>query len=373
MDIDCSLILISFIRDQLPCEWVYKGSNKIETIEKILDTKLAENPLPFCEDDEDIDQLDFFNSEMAMLVDAQNYAANQEKAESQPQPVVATLFWGKKSKKTSTTTAQQAFKSSMLGVIPSYDESPRPPSDPKIHRQSVLKRDVNQNIVLAKPAPLLKRKKPFVHHESCCKYCLEAVDVSEHPFEESKLVRPLRAGFERLLYVDVNAPETSLGPGGVCKTVVYVTPCGISLRNLEDLDEYLHQTNCDVPIDNFCFDPYLQDVFKTLEVPKENIIEEDISKGIETTPVRVVNDIDDIVPIFKNYLRVRKPSRDVLRIMNADAEFLVCCDCKDNCRNKLKCPCCQLTVENTKAGRDSVEDPDAGYDHRTLESRLPFG
>ena len=268
MDIDCSLILISFIRDHLPSEWIYKGSNRIQTIEEILDTKLLENPLPFC-DDEDIDQLDFFNSEMAMLVDAQTHSEsainnkNTELDEIRPQPVVATLFWGRSPRKTSGT-AQQAFKSSMLGIEPPDDETTLGTTT---HCKSFLKRDVNQNLVLAKPisAPLVKPKKPFVYHEICSKYCLKDMQEDKLPFE-SKLNTPLRAGFERLLYVDVNAPESSLGPGGVCKTVVYVTPCGISLRNLEELDDYLHQTNCDLPIETFCFDPYLQNVFKTLEV-----------------------------------------------------------------------------------------------------------
>ena len=161
-------------------------------------------------------------------------------------------------------------------------------------------------------------------------------------------------------------------------TVVYKTPCGKSLRSVAELDEYLLITKCQIGIDLFSFDPDIQNVYDSVEHEFQPLID-DISGGAEKVPVRVVNSIDDGVPMFIGYIPERKPSREVERMMNTDPEFLICCDCTDNCRNKEKCRCCQLTIENTNLGRKNKKThshkkrKNYGYNHRKLTERLEFG
>ena len=162
-------------------------------------------------------------------------------------------------------------------------------------------------------------------------------------------------------------------------TVVYKTPCGKSLRSIGELGDYLLITKCQLGIDMFSFDPEILNVYDSAEHEFDPMME-DISAGAEKVPVRVVNAIDEGVPMFIGYIPERKPSREVERMINTDPEFLVCCDCVDNCRNKEKCRCSQLTIENTNLGRknkkthhSSKKRKSYGYNHRKLTERLEFG
>ena len=38
-----------------------------------------------------------------------------------------------------------------------------------------------------------------------------------------------------------------------------------------------------------------------------------------------------------------------MAIIYSGKEFLVCCDCEDDCQNKSKCACWQLTIQQTTA------------------------
>ena len=45
---------------------------------------------------------------------------------------------------------------------------------------------------------------------------------------------------------------------------------------------------------------------------------------------------------------------------------MTCCDCTDDCRDKTKCSCQQLTIQQTSADRDQQIDGEVGYVHRRL-------
>lgn len=64
------------------------------------------------------------------------------------------------------------------------------------------------------------------------------------------------------------------------------------------------------------------------------------------------------------YSTVRLPQRGVH--INTDTAFLTCCDCTDDCKNKAKCACWQLTIQNTACDRDATVQKDVGYQHRRL-------
>lgn len=69
----------------------------------------------------------------------------------------------------------------------------------------------------------------------------------------------------------------------------------------------------------------------------------DITYGKENVPVSCVNSIDRSNPEYVDYSTERTP-RDGVNL-NLNPDFLVCCDCTDDCQDKEKCQCWQLTIE----------------------------
>ena len=70
----------------------------------------------------------------------------------------------------------------------------------------------------------------------------------------------------------------------------------------------------------------------------------DITNGEENVPVSSVNSVDlSDPPLVPVYTRWRLPTEGVK--INTEPEFLVCCDCKDDCQDKAKCQCWQLTIQ----------------------------
>ena len=73
----------------------------------------------------------------------------------------------------------------------------------------------------------------------------------------------------------------------------------------------------------------------------------DISYGKENVPVSCVNSIDRSYPEHVHYCTERIPRDGV--VINFDPNFLVCCDCTDDCQDKEKCRCGQLTITVTNS------------------------
>ena len=69
----------------------------------------------------------------------------------------------------------------------------------------------------------------------------------------------------------------------------------------------------------------------------------DISYGVENVRVSCVNSIEHSAPPFVAYTTSRIPQGGV--DINKEKEFLVCCDCTDDCQDKEKCQCWQLTIQ----------------------------
>ena len=69
----------------------------------------------------------------------------------------------------------------------------------------------------------------------------------------------------------------------------------------------------------------------------------DITNKKENVRVSCVNSIDRSAPPFVDYTTKRLPGKGVE--INKDPEFLVCCDCTDDCQDKEKCQCWQLTIQ----------------------------
>ncbi|XP_033105876.1 histone-lysine N-methyltransferase SETDB1-B-like isoform X2 [Anneissia japonica] len=203
----------------------------------------------------------------------------------------------------------------------------------------------------------------------CCYLCVvqvvgQVVDLKD----ENPLRWPQIVGWQR---------ELSGKRGSGKKTVFYRTPCMKRLRNLDEVNTYLMQTCIDyLFIDNFTFDPFVYTIPRSagrssLWCKEAKVVIKDISNGKEMVPVMLVNEIDNERPDKSyNYITYRKCNKAVI---NTDTNFLVCCDCTDNCKDKSKCACQQLTIESTRASHDGKVDPNAGYHYRRLEEQLPTG
>ncbi|XP_070198817.1 histone-lysine N-methyltransferase SETDB1-like [Littorina saxatilis] len=204
-----------------------------------------------------------------------------------------------------------------------------------------------------------KERKKFVPH-SCCPQCVKDVEEDkEKNVGKNPLLFPLLCGWERQI--------TKMRPTGR-KGVIFRTPCGRRLRCIEEIDDFLAITESQLFIDHFCFDPWLH--VHTEFVPVKTFCDiKDLSYGKEKVPISCVNAIDREYPAYVEYSSYRIPATGVK--IPLDDEFLQCCDCTDNCRDRSKCACQQLTIENTEWIGE--RDPDAGYQHRRLQEPIFTG
>ncbi|XP_059172104.1 histone-lysine N-methyltransferase SETDB1-B-like isoform X2 [Physella acuta] len=193
---------------------------------------------------------------------------------------------------------------------------------------------------------------PYTLHE-CGPKCVEEYNDLDKFKGRSSHLKPLLCGWER--QVCKMRPTSK-------RYVIYRSPCGRRLRNLAEVDNYLYLTDSQLTIDLFCFDQQLH--VNTEFVPVKTFCDiKDMSYGKENVPISCVNGVDRHYPDYLEYSVQRTPSTGVN--LNLDPDFLVCCDCTDNCRDRSKCACQQMTIQNTSCIGEV--DPDAGY----LFKRLP--
>ncbi|RUS84016.1 hypothetical protein EGW08_008238, partial [Elysia chlorotica] len=198
----------------------------------------------------------------------------------------------------------------------------------------------------------------FSAPHACSKDCLNGDDPAKMKGRNA-LTIPLLYGWERQLCKARPASK---------RLVIYRAPCGRRLRNIKEIDKYLWITDSLLTIDLFSFDQHLH--VDTEFVPIKTFCDiKDLSYGRENYPISCVNGVDRHYPDYVEYSDYRIPSKKVN--LNTDPDFLVCCDCTDNCRDRSKCACQQLTIENTSWIGD--KDPTAGYHHRRLKEPLFTG
>uniref|UniRef100_I3JGZ4 SET domain bifurcated histone lysine methyltransferase 1b n=1 Tax=Oreochromis niloticus TaxID=8128 RepID=I3JGZ4_ORENI len=153
--------------------------------------------------------------------------------------------------------------------------------------------------------------------------------------------------------------------------VIYKAPCGLCLRNMAEIQQYLFQTNCDfIFLEMFCLDPYVL-VDRPFQPQRPFYYIADITEGKEDIPLSCVNEIDNSSPPDVAYSKERIPEDGVF--INTSADFLVGCDCTDGCQDKSKCSCHQLTLQATGCTPGGQINPNAGYSYKRLEECLPTG
>ncbi|KAL6489451.1 hypothetical protein MHYP_G00031920 [Metynnis hypsauchen] len=153
--------------------------------------------------------------------------------------------------------------------------------------------------------------------------------------------------------------------------VIYKSPCGLSLRNMAEIQRYLFQTHCDfIFLEMFCLDPYVL-VDRRFQPQRPFYFIRDITVGREDIPLSCVNEIDNTPPPNVAYSKERIPADGVY--INTSPEFLVGCDCTDGCQDKSKCSCHQLTLQATGCTPGAQINPNAGYNYKRLDECLPTG
>ncbi|XP_076034756.1 histone-lysine N-methyltransferase eggless-like [Oratosquilla oratoria] len=204
----------------------------------------------------------------------------------------------------------------------------------------------------------------YAPHE-CSSKCVELLggDMVMHK-GKSPLLFPMFFGWRRQILKSRHAKR------GNCKTSVgYVGPCGRRMRNIEDVFHFLRLTSTKLEIDCFTFERDIR-IANYWEPSKRIIWVEDISKCQESIGVSCVNSLDENQPLHMEYSNIRIPTSGVP--LNTDPGFLICCDCEDDCWDKSKCACWQLTIESTRI-KNGVNNPDVGYQHRRLYEQVQTG
>ncbi|XP_060493896.1 histone-lysine N-methyltransferase SETDB2-like isoform X5 [Panthera onca] len=195
----------------------------------------------------------------------------------------------------------------------------------------------------------------------CSRTCLMKMPLTFKG--ENPLQLPIKCHFQRR-HAKTNSHSSALH-------VSYRTPCGRSLRNVEEVFRYLLETECNFLFtDNFSFNTYVQ---LTRNYPKqEEIVSDvDISNGVESVPISFCNEIDNRkLPQFK-YRRTMWPRAYYLNSFSN--MFTDSCDCSEGCIDITKCACLQLTARNAKTCPLSSNKITTGYKYKRLQRQIPTG
>ena len=96
-----------------------------------------------------------------------------------------------------------------------------------------------------------------------------------------------------------------------------------------------------------------------------------MSYGKENVRVSCVNSVDNCFPEYVEYSNIRIPKDKVS--INTDPDFLIGCDCEDDCQNKDSCACQQLTIKATVANPNGKLNNNVGYKYRRLLENVVTG
>lgn len=353
--VDASLVQMYF-EDEKRYEWIYRGStrlgplyrqnkqlnklksapkvvNLIDKADKIIDTANAsvttENSTSSSEV-QPIQQRTF--AAQAMRDTPQKQREKREQAEQQEKEKRAVA---KKSTSLPLRPTVQHLNNSTIYV----DEDNKP-------KGKVIYYTAKRHLPPRKYSP----------HE-CSPSCL--FQITHNLSTYSPLSKPLLSGWER---------QICKAKGK--KSVVYKAPCGRRLRNMADLHRYLRLTDCALNVENFDYD-FMIHCLAEYVIDTWIINKPDISEGVESMVVPCVNYYDNTMPPPCVYSAKRIPTEGVNLVL--DDSFMCGCDCTDDCLDKTKCQCWQLTIGGAKYGNPYTPAEEIGYEFKRLPEPVPTG
>ncbi|XP_055595543.1 histone-lysine N-methyltransferase eggless [Uranotaenia lowii] len=360
VDIDASLVQLHFPDDNR-YEWIYRGSTRLGPLyqEKALSMSKQNNKFskfqkrnePSIEyitldDDDDEDQ----NKQ-----DAKKTTTTQEQNDQQQQQNKYISHQQINQQTNDNSIRSVAKKSTFSRSLPQPQTQPSAVfmNSSTIYCEDDRPKGKIVYYTAKKHLPPLKYKP-----HDCNPSCL--FKITHNLKSYSPLAKPLLSGWERQL----------------CKMrykkvfVVYRAPCGRRLRNMYELHLYLRMTQALLNVENFDFDPM---VHCLAEYVIENHIyhNPDLSDGKEYMAVPCVNYFDDTKPPPCIYSTERIPTEGVN--LNLDPNFLCGCDCEDDCLDKTRCQCWQLTIAGAKFGNPNTPVDNIGYVYKRLQEAVLTG
>ncbi|XP_051496934.1 histone-lysine N-methyltransferase SETDB1 isoform X1 [Apus apus] len=384
-EVDGSLVKILFLDDKR-CEWIYRGSTRLEpmfsmktstasTQEKKQSGQARTRP--------NVGAVRSRGPVVQYTQDLTGAAPQYKPLEQQPVSLLATRSVSPAELECSDSQLAQSRKqvakkstSFRPGSVGSGQSSPPPPvpgdmaaagrSSTTQHRLPAQPFHGMMDRVPNEPSYRAPLEKLFYLPHVCSYTCLSRVRPirSDQYRSKNPLLIPLLYDFRRM--TARRRVNRKMG-----FHVLYKTPCGLSLRTMQEIERYLFETDCDfLFLEMFCLDPYVL-VDRKFQPYKPFYYIADITKGKEDVPLSCVNEIDNTPPPQVAYSKERIPGKGVY--INTSWEFLVGCDCKDGCRDKSKCACHQLTVQATGCTPGGQMNPNSGYQHKRLEECLPTG
>ncbi|XP_063701823.1 histone-lysine N-methyltransferase eggless [Culicoides brevitarsis] len=199
-------------------------------------------------------------------------------------------------------------------------------------------------------------KQPFRPH-TCSPDCL--LKVSHNMMKYSPTAKPLICAWDRQLVKQK-----------LKRTVMYTAPCGRRLRNINEVYQYLKMTKCRLGIECFDFDEKLH-CLAEYQTNKKFYYNPDISEGREGMPIPCVNSYDETKPPPCEYSANRIPTEGVN--LNTDPEFMCGCDCTNDCIDKEKCACQNLTLAGARWSNPTTPIEQVGYQYKRLYEQIAAG
>ncbi|XP_048862778.1 histone-lysine N-methyltransferase SETDB2 isoform X1 [Brienomyrus brachyistius] len=206
---------------------------------------------------------------------------------------------------------------------------------------------------------------PPFHPHDCTRACLPNLPPSIDLFlGENPLKVPILCQFQRLNAMPDESEEAE-------PDVVYKAPCGRAMRGPDDVLHFLRETHSDgiLRLDNFSFNSSVV-LARSCDLAVGGLLEADLSKGVELTPVQLYNEVDGERPSDFRYRKDRWPHGC---FVGPTPTYSACCDCQDGCVDVARCDCLQLTLRSAEAAALGHADTLVPYTHRRLLHPVPSG
>ncbi|EDW60056.2 LOW QUALITY PROTEIN: uncharacterized protein Dvir_GJ21082 [Drosophila virilis] len=344
IDIDCSLVQMQFDDDKNHTEWIYRGSLRLGPVFK--ETQNALNSANAMQQHRVPRRTEPFirytkEMETSSRQVNQQMRAIARKSSAAPQNVNMTS-----SSSAAAAAANAAAAAAARNTVRHLNNSTIYVDDENRPKGHVVYFTAKRNLP----------PKMYTPHE-CTPACLFKI---VHRLDSySPLAKPLLSGWERLVFKQKAK-----------RNVVYRGPCGKSFRNLAEVHIYLRATENVLNVENFDFTPDLR-CLAEYSIDPTIVKEADISKGQEKMAIPLVNYYDNTLPPPCTYAKQRIPTEGVH--LNLDEEFLVGCDCEDDCSDKSKCACWQLTVAGVRYCNPNKPIEEIGYQYKRLHEQVTTG
>lgn len=350
-EIDCSVVKMLFPDEST--EWLYRGSKRLGPLYSqghrgVTNNARRNDPnISYITVDEDDDQQ---TPEASLNADPEETKKNTARKSTAQVPQQKALQPQKAPNSAGPSTSAAS-------------------SAPAANQPSLIILNDN-NIYIEEPKKITKFRhftprqdiaaKRYEKH-NCSPLCLPSQPSLSH---HSPLSKPLLTCWERQIVRQKHN-----------RWIQYKAPCGRRLRNMNEIRLYLIITKCILNVDNFDFDVSIQ-VLHAYDVIDKNLCPlyiADMAEGKEGMKIPVINAFDNTRPPDLVYSAARIPMKGVH--INTDPDFLACCDCKDDCADKSKCACFQMTIQGMKyANRgEELQDDSVSYEWRRLHKQVPTG